>query len=137
MAQTGIWINKWINLFDDKSAVMSAPTSVSNGIAINSLYHGDRVFFKVRSNAGALRTCTIKVWGYNSGTVDLNGDAYTDADGWADTEETIVINQSASNAAIAQAFEGLACFNRIYGQLSAINNAETQVGVDIGFTGEV
>ncbi len=126
----------WLNILNDATATTSAPSLSSHGVDLELFptRAGRPSVVKIRHTATGARSCTLKFWGYGPSEYDADGVAIASSAAWMDTEEIFTLASTGSNGAIAQVFEYLTAFERIYVQVTAISGTTATLNVAVGLT---
>lgn len=136
MLQESVIVGQWLNILNQAAAANSAPTVVTDGVAVPINRQGKAVLVRFRHTATGARTFSVKLWGYIAGEVDADGAAIATTAGWADTEETVSLASTSTDGSFVRVFEGLAGFSRLYAEVTAISGTAAKASVALGLTEE-
>jgi hypothetical protein len=137
MGAEPIYPGYWLQLLADATAVNSAPTLATHGVDIKNLLpnlRGRPMALRFRQTATGARTFTCKVWGYVTSEYDADGDAVASSAGWVDTGETYVRSSVSADGDVADVYEYLRLFDRLYIEVSAITGTATTINVSVGLS---
>lgn len=137
--QESIYQPVWVQLLVDATATNGAPTLATDGVDIQKVlgtvaHLGRSSIMRIGHAATGARTCTLKVWGYGSDVIDSSGSMVSSSAEWIDTEEQFVLASTSTDGVIAQVFEYLTVFERIYIEVVAITGTSNTVNVTLGLT---
>jgi len=135
--QDAIITSSWLNVLNAATATNSAPTVVTDGVALPINRRGKTVVVRFRQSAtSGARTYTVKLWGYCAGEHTAADAVIAATAGWVDLEEEVSQASVSADGSFARVFECITVFSRIYAEITAITGTATKVSVALALTEE-
>jgi hypothetical protein len=128
--------SQWLQILAGATATTSAPSAATAGVAIpEDRRSGDLQVVRLSQSAtSGSRSVTIRLWGYCDGDYSSSG-LRSGSAGWVDTQETLSITAAAADGSVAEVYQGLNAFSRLYAQVTAISGTGATANVSIELAG--
>ncbi len=129
-----IYPGRWLNILTAATAANGAPTVATDGVDLKNTaltMRGRPHALRWRHAATGARAFTAKVWGYVTSEVDTGNALVASSAGWVDTGETYTLASTSTNGSVAEIYEYLTMFDRIYIEITALTGAGTGKTVNV------